>query len=285
MKYKKIMTFFLIAAVVNVLFRSFQVMFTIDNKGFVLGSYKSISYKMIILQILAVGVATAFGALVHRYPENTPKVGILLGSVSALFGAWIIVDLIAFPPSLMVPVWQSALIKFFGLLSGILWIIYSLNKLLPIKLPPLLFVVPVLYWVMRLIWAFTTLNTLALTMGHVLLLITYCAVLVFMLELAKLMNGIDREYNFKKLLATGICSAILCFTFSVPYLISMALGSNAASVEGYSPVFLLFVTGVFITVFLICYFSNQNLKHRRHRRHHTHMLKIKANVDRFYTGD
>jgi len=285
MKYKRIMLFFVLATVISVLVRALQVMFTIDDKGFSIDDYKNISYAMLVIQFLAVGVATFLGALVHRYPEKPPVVGPVLAVASALLGIWIIADLIMFAPPVSVPMWQSALIKFFGLLSGIILVVYSLSKILPIKLPSILFVVPVLFWVMRLIWAFTTINTLALTSGHILLLITYCSVLVFFLELAKLMNGIDKEYNFKKLLATGICSTTLCFTFSVPYIINTVLGGSAATVEGYSPVLLLFVTGCFNAVFLFCYFNNNNLRKRRHRRHHTRILNIDAKVDRFYTGD
>lgn len=285
MKYKKIMIFFAISAPIAIFIRTLQVLFTIDDKGFTLTQYRKLGYEMIVLIIAAVGVATVLGFLTHRCPEKAPRVRPILASAAIILGVWTIADMALFELSPMVPAWQSIAMKLFGLLSGLLWIAYGLQRFIPVKLPPLVYVIPVIFWVVRLIWAFTTLNTLALTIGHVLLLLAYCSVLVFMLEFAKQLNGIDKEYNFKKLLASGICASSLCGVFSVPYMIATVLGSDAAAVEGYSPILMLFFTGVFILVFTLSHFSNGNLRKHRHHRHRTEVLEIEDRVDRFYTGD
>lgn len=285
MKYKKIMVFFAISAPIAILIRTLQVLFTIDDKGFTLPQYRSMGYQMIVITLAAVAVATGLGFITHRCPEKAPRVGPVLMAAAILLGIWTLADMLIFPLSATTPIWQSMALKLLGMLSGILWIIYAFQKFIPVELPPLLFIIPVLFWVVRLIWAFTTLNTLALTMGHVLLLLAYCSVLVFMLEFAKQLNGIDKEYNFKKLLASGICASSFCGVFSIPYLIATALGSDAAAAEGFSPILMLFFTGVFILTFTLTHFSNSNLRKRRHRRHRTKVLDIKDRVDRFYTGD
>ena len=285
MKYKKIMTFFAIASPIAILIRTMQVLFMIDDKGFTLPSYRSMGYKMIIASLAAVAVATILGFITHRCPEKTPRISIPLMIASVVLGLWTIADIVIFPISATAPVWQNVALKLLGVLSGILWIVYALGKFVTIKLPPLVFVIPVLFWVVRLINAFTSLNTLALTVGHVLLMLAYCAVLVFFLQFAKQLNGLDKEYNFKKLLASGICSISLCGVFSIPYLIATVLGSDAAKTEGFSPIITLFVTGIFILVFTISHFSNSNLRKRHHRRHHTRVLKLDKKFDRFYTGD
>lgn len=285
MKYKKIMTFFAIAAPIEILIRTFQVLFMLDDKGFSLRQYRSMGYKMLVVAVFGVIVSTGLGFITHRCPEKMPKMKPLLMVVAVLLGVWTVADVFIFLISETAPIWQSISLKFLGLLSGILWIIFAFQNYVPVKIPPLVFVIPLLFWVVRLINAFTTLNTLALTTGHVFLLISYCAVLVFMLEFAKQINGIDKEYNFKKLLASGICASSFCGIFSVPYLIATILGSDIAKTEGFSAIITVFVTGLFILVFTVSHFSNHNLKKRRRRRHRTKTLEISDRVDRFYTGD
>lgn len=285
MKYKKIMTFFAVAAPIEILIRTFQVLFMLDDKGFSLPRYRDMGYKMLVVAIFGALVSMGLGFITHRCPESMPKMKPMLMAATILLGVWTIADVFIFPLSATAPIWQIIILKFLAVLSGILWIVFAFNKYLPFKLPPLLFVIPLLFWVVRLINAFTTLNTLALTTGHVFLLVSYCAVLVFMLEFAKQINGIDKEYNFKKLLASGIGAISFCGIFSVPYLIATLLGKDIAKTEGFSAILTVFITGLFILAFTVSHFSNHNLKKRRRRRHRTKTLEISDRVDRFYTGD
>jgi hypothetical protein len=78
------------------------------------------------------------------------------------------------------------------------------------------------------------------------------------LQFAKLYNGLDSEYNFRKLLSTGIIAVILSFTQTVPHLIlKLATGysfmhtSLAANVN-------IFFIGIFIMVFIFSHFSFKN---------------------------
>lgn len=285
MKYKKIMTFFAIAAPLAIFIRTFQVFFTISSNGFTPQRFRDLGYKLTIAILAAVAVSTAFGFITHRCPENLPKKRPVLMAAMILLGVWTIADILIFPLASSVPVWQSISLNLLAILSGVLWIISAVESYIPIKLPRIVFIIPVLFWIVRLIWAFTTLNTLSLTTNYIFLLLAYCAVLIFMLQYAKQINGIDKEYNFKKLLASGICASSLCGVFSIPLILETMLRNNIDKAGLFSSIITLFVNGLFILTFTISHFSNSNLKKRRRRRHHTRLLKIDKKVDRFYTGD
>ena len=286
MKYKKIMWLYAIVAPVAVLLRTFQVVFTTASNGFTYGGYKELNYKITVAVIAALMVLAVVGFLTHRCPPKKPRVTLQLGTASAVFAIAVIVDALLLTSSSVVPAWQELLVRVLGIACGLLFAAYSVSGIFKYTIPPISFAVAVMDWVARVVCAFTSFNTLKFTMGHIFLMVAYCSVLLFMLELAKMMNGLDKEYGFKKLLAFGILSSTFCAMVSVPYMAARILGRSAGCPESFKTVILMFVTAVFITVFIIVHFSEKNLRHR-HRRHrsHTKVLNIEARVDHFYTGN
>lgn len=274
MKYKKIMSIFAIVSICSIVIRTVYVFFALDKNGFTLSRFEQMGYKMMVVIFGGIVTSAVLGALVHRYPEKPPVISIPLGISATILGVYMILDLFILETSPAVPSWEINMIKLLGVVCGLIWIIYSLSGLIKVKIPAMCFVVPVAYWIFRLIYVFTMLNTLAVTTGHILLLVSSCANLLFAFFLSRLMNGVDKEYNFKKLMASGIASVSLSGCFSVPYIITYLLGNGAVFVEGFSSVLLTFVTGVFNLVFLICYFRDKNL--RRKSRH----SKKRRGIDR-----
>lgn len=260
MKYNRIMFFFGLSTPIGVLLRLIQIIFTTDEKGFTNPEYKVLSFILSFVIVAMAAVCAIFGYLTYKQPQSFGKKGIVVSLFSALLGILIVADLLVFIPlSVTIPSWQNYIMLIFGFLAAAVLVLFSVRSLFPFKLSPIIFVFPLLYWVSRLIWSFTLLNTLALTCDHILLLIAHCAILLFMLEFAKAANSVDTERGFKRLLAYGLCAAALCFSYSLPYIILMAMGFNAV-VDGYSPILILLVMGAFTLSFVLTHFGKKNIE-------------------------
>ena len=86
----------------------------------------------------------------------------------------------------------------------------------------------------------------------------YCTLLFFFLCFGKLYNGIDREYNFRKLQASGFASVLLCLTQSVPHIIfNLSNGGAYRHTSNISNISLL-VYGLFTAAFTLAHFSLKN---------------------------
>ena len=91
-----------------------------------------------------------------------------------------------------------------------------------------------------------------------LVLAAYSLSLLFFISFGKLYNGIDPEYNFRKLMATGMAAVILCLTQSVPYFIINVLTGGVYRHTSVSCNFALLATGIFAAVFIFSHFSYSN---------------------------
>ena len=260
MKYNKIMFFFGLSAPIGILARIIQIVLTTDSKGFTISHYAKTSLGLSIIVLATAIISGVFGFLTHRFPKSVSKKGITVSVFSALLGILIVADLLVFIPiSVTVPSWQNYAMLFFGFLAAAVYILFAVRSLILIEIPGVLFIFPVVYWIVRIIWSFTLINALALTSDHVNLLLCHCAVLLFMLELSKTMSGVDKEYGFKKLLAYGLCSSSLCFSYSLSYIILAAVGRGAI-VDRYSPILILLLAGAFILSFVLTKLRKSNIE-------------------------
>ena len=101
---------------------------------------------------------------------------------------------------------------------------------------------------------FINTSSLAHISDNVLLLAAYCAVLIFFLNYAKLYNNIDNEKNFRKMLASGLVSASLSLTQSLPHIVvNIASGNKYLHVSHISNISVLLM-GIFVLTFLVSHF-------------------------------
>ena len=84
--------------------------------------------------------------------------------------------------------------------------------------------------------------------------------LLFFLSFGKLYNGIDTERNFRKLMASGLVSAVLCFTQSIPHIIINLVTDNGYLHTSNADNFSVLSFGMFIAVFTFSHFSAKNIK-------------------------
>ena len=287
MRYKHIMLSLGISLPVCVLLRTFQLLFMIEGKtGFVGRNYTYLSAAIMIIIFAAAALNTIFGATVHRSPKRMPKVNIALGISAMILGCAIIYDSINSIVEMPVTSWQNFVMVVMGCVCAIWFMAYGAKAVYNYKLPHLTYVIPVIYWAAKFIVVFTSISPLTLITDNVFVLISYCAVLIFMFEFAKVANNIDKDTTYKKLLSSGIASTILCAVSSLPRLIATGAGTIESLHDSVSSVFVSLVTGIFVLVYCLSHFSNSNLSYKKNKRPiNLDILPIEGHSDSFYTGN
>ena len=259
MKYKKIIFLFAIFMPVSVLLRLIQFSFTIDySTGFYIKEFE-VNGEAMFWVILGLCFAPAVFALFsHRSPEHPPKPTLTISIASFLAAASVIFEMMFEEFSAAVMGWQILAVKLVGIASAVFFIFFGAQRFINFSLPRIFTALPTVYFILRTICDFTSISSLALISENLLLMLSYCAVLIFMLQFTKLYNGLDSERGFRKLLSSGLLSISLCATSTIPHFVfkiitgySFMHTSVAANVN-------LFFIGLFIAVFIFSHFSFSN---------------------------
>ncbi|MBR4072393.1 MAG: hypothetical protein IKK24_00500, partial [Clostridia bacterium] len=217
MRFKNILTYFYFCATIAVVLRTYQVFFTIDSlTGFFKPDYKGLgtvillALGVILLSLLIVSFT------VHRKPLKLPTVGYLDGGISFILGLSIFYDIMNTAPSAGIPSWQRLLLIITGVFAGIFFCLYALKCFKKFETPAITYIIPSIFWAVKLIYSFTAISSLALITNNIILLATNIFVLLFMFEFAKLANNLDANNGYKKILATGLTAVTLCAISSIP---------------------------------------------------------------------
>lgn len=270
------------STVLNVILRTVQLLFCTDSRGFIISEKKEECFFLLLVCALLTSVAVGAGLFIRRCPEKPPKSNAFLSGASLVFGGWILIEAFTAVSPSSVPLWQPLLMNIFGAFSSLLLIAYAAAPLLKKEIPGILFILPVLYMMMRMIWIYTALNTLALTVEHIFLLLACGATLIFMHQLAKLFCGLGGENHFKHIMIAGICAVIFDADYAIPNIIAEIKGAQPLSGESVASELLILLSALFILCFLLCYFSKRNLKARHS---HRHIESFSIGETDFYIGD
>lgn len=259
MKYRNILAFFLAALPVSVIIRMLQVMYVTEPvTGFVRRGFEGVNTVITVILVIAVFVTAILSFTAHRRPTKPPRSNPVLAVASFALSGCMAYEIINETFVSAVRYWQIILLDIFGMLAVLYFIIYGITLLAGFPLPRLISVIPAVYCIMRLICIFTAISSLTLVMDNVMILASYCVVLLFFTSFAKLYNGIDNENNFRKLLASGLCSAVICFADSVPRVIIRITGNASVLRHSASSTAAILMFGVFSLVFTLTFFSQRN---------------------------
>lgn len=268
LRYKNIISFFLVALPISVMVRLLQVVYTIDSKtGFFVPAYKVISFYMILVLLAANAAIAVLSLTSHRSPEKPPKVNPFLAISSVLLGISILVEVTTENFVSTIPFWQIIMLNLSAVLTAVFFFAYAATAIIKNKLPAFLSIFPAIYWIFRLICLFMSISSLSLISDNVLLMACYCVSLIFMVNFAKLFNGIKDDFNSRKLMASGLTSVTVCATDAIPRIILLATGRAEYLHSSASSTYTVLATGIFILAFVLSHFSYNNLKAKRH--HHS----------------
>lgn len=259
MKYKKIIFLFAVFLPVSIVLRLVQLSFTIDySTGFFVREFASNGEAMLWVVVALCFAPAVFALFSHRSPENAPPPNIALSVASFAAAFSVIYELIfeEFAPNVME--WQMFAVKVAGIATALFFIAFGLLRFVHFKLHPICMVVPAAYFILRMICDFTTISSLALISENLLLMLTYSMILLFFVQFAKLYNGLDSEYNFRKILSAGISAIILGMTQTVPHLVlKLTTGYSFMHTSLAANVNIFFIV-IFIAVFIFSHFSYKN---------------------------
>lgn len=259
MQYKKLMVFFSVALPFSVLLRFFGLKFIIDPKnGFfttdnqILGTVTTVLFFVIALLVCIFSFTT------HRSPENPPQQNIYLQGFSVILAIVILAETFF----VKAPIGTAQMLVVFKMISAICAVVFlaffAFEEFLPFKMPLICYLFPCLYIILKTITEFTHISSTALITDNIMVLAGYCSVMMFFLQFAKLYNNSDPEKNFRKLLASGLCSVFFCLTQSVAYFIYNLTAGFENLHTTISVNSELLASGLFIGAFLISHFSKKN---------------------------
>ncbi len=269
MKFRHIMTFFLITLPFCVALRTLQLIFTVEsNTGFMKQQYSGISVGIMVVIFAAIAVLSVTAATVNRppYDKHNMRPGLALFSIAV--SVTFIYELTQIVGNANVNLWQNFLLIVFCFLSALFFMAYGITNIYYFKIPPILYLIPVFYSLVKLIVSFVSVSSITLISDNVFLLLTNSAILVFMLEFAKYVNNINNESNYKKLLGSGMAAVMLCFTSTIPQLIVAICGKAEMLRESVSSIFTTIFTGAFILSFLISFYGDTGFLYQKHNNSH-----------------
>ncbi len=259
MKYSKIILFFGISLVFSTLMRYFQIGYTIEfETGFFKSGFEAVGY-FIIAAIFASALLTAiFSKTAYNKPEGKPKKNKVLGVISVIPSLAVLLEIFLENPFIYINPLQLILLKITGLAAAAYFILFALNQFIEIKLSSMASAVPCVYIIVRIICDFSGISSLALISDNIFLIGFYCLILLFMLNFAKLYNGMGGDGIFRKLLSLGLSSAIIGVSHSIPFIIINALNKNVYNHISGSANFSILAFSIFAAAFVITYFSKEN---------------------------
>jgi hypothetical protein len=259
MKYKKIMLFFSVAAFLSLVLRFIQIEYAIDlTTGFYKAEVLGLGGLITVAILAFAAITAAFSFTTHRRPDHPPKPNIPLSVCSALFAILIIAEMLleGFPPNTIL--WQVIFLKIASVMLVLLLTAFAIKKFINISIPTIAYSFFAIYLIFKLIFSFSAISSLALISDNILLIAAYCSALVFAICFAKLYNEMDTEKGFKKLLASGLVSVIICFAQSIPHIVYNLLNGNSYLHTPLRTSFSVLFLGVFILAFLLSHFSKEN---------------------------
>jgi len=259
MKFNKIVLFFSISLIFGVMMRFFQIKYTIEySTGFFISSLSGFGYFMLAIVFAIALICGLFARNYYINPEAPPKKGYALGIVSFMPSIAILFEIFTEKSTTQVLPLQSLLLKFLGILTSAYFVLYGISKFKEIRLPGMTAVLPVVYTIMRIICDFASVSSLAIISDYIYLICGYCLILLFFMNFLKLHNGVDKEYNFRKIFSTGLSSAVICISQSLAHIVINLFSNNGYTHISHGANLSLFAFGIFIIAFLFTHFSAEN---------------------------
>lgn len=259
MKLNKITTFFCIGLPICVCLRIFQIVFTIDfETGFYVNQFATIGKAISAVIFIFCALLCVFAFRYYKAPENPPKQNIFLSLTSIGLAVTTIFQAFGEGNYISTFSWQVWFIRILGVAATAYFVMYGLKYYIDFKFPPILHIIPCLFMIARTAFIFINTASLAHISDNVFLIATYCALLIFFVNFAKLYNDIDNEKNFRKMLSSGLVSATLALTQSLPHIVvNIASENRYLHVSHISNISALFMA-LFVLSFLVSHFYIDN---------------------------
>lgn len=269
MKHRHALTLLGITTFVCVLLRTIQMCFVIDEKtGFVKQSYGAVNLGVMIIVCASAVAVGVFAATIDGTKQEKKELRPSMAISSALASGMFFYQAVSGLSQQTTLAWYDLLLVVFAMASTVVFLAYGLKNIYEYKMPPIILVVPVLYYIVRLISVFVSTSALALVTENIFLIFTNSALLWFLYEMAAFENGVGETLKApKKLFASGMVTIILCAVTSLPKFMFAFVSDTQLSRDDISSSLLNAAMGVFVLVYIVCNFIQKPEKTKHVSKH------------------
>lgn len=269
MKQRHAMILLGFSTVVCVILRTLQLAFTIDSEtGFVKQQYSAISIAITFIVCAATAAVAFLVAHANDTQERNEVFHPAVAGASIFTGVMFFYQFIIGTTLIGKGATSGIIVVLMALLCAAVFIAYGAKEMFEYKVPNIVLVVPVAYYIAKLIMIFVSTAKLALVTENVFTLFTNCVILWFVFEFAKFENQIGEvEKSPKKLFSSGIAVVMMCAITTLPKIILMIFGKLAASHEDVATSLLNMAIAVFVLVYILCNFGDKTQSEKTTYKH------------------
>lgn len=256
MSLRKIMLCFIAGLPVCIVARVIQIVYATEYAtGFSVRGREWLSYLSIGIIALVCVLMAVFSFKAYKNPEKPPKVKWGLSVAACVVVAGLLRELIFENMPQTMPAWQVLLLKFVTVICVVYFVAFAVQGITEFKLPAISHVIPCVYAIIKTIFTFINISSLAVISDNVFLVAGYCLLMLFFINYGKLYNGIDVEKGFRKLLATGLAASTVCITQSFPVIFVNVFSKTPYLHSDVGSMWALAGMGIFIITFIFKYFE------------------------------
>lgn len=259
MKHRHALMLSFVTLPICVLLRAIQMYFTIDDTtGFVKQQYAAISMTITVIICAAVASVSLLAATLEGAKQNAFKTRPAVAIASVLTAGMFIYQTVAGVSALR-GAWYDILLVVLALSSSLVFFAYGLKNIYEYNMPLLTLVIPVAFYIVKLISVFVSTSELALVTENIFLIFTNSVLLWFIFEFASFENHIgDAEKEAKSLFASGLAAIMLCAVASIPKLALTLFGRLQMSADDIAEALLNLTMGIFILTYIVCSFKDKS---------------------------
>ena len=229
--------------------RILQIVFLVEyQNGFYFSGKGFLGNLCLVLIALICGALAFFTYKIEKISVIIPKRDWVLAVASVIVSITLFRELFGENMPMTMLAGQLLLLKLSTAFTAVYFLIFALKCIISFKMPPLLHIMPVIYAIIKTVFSFINLSSLALISDNVLLLASYCGLMLFFISYGKIYNGI-KEKGFKKYLATSVVTIVITITASLPNLIINIIGKEPYIHTNTNVLITLLAFGIFAIVF------------------------------------
>lgn len=243
---------FSVSLLIGVSLRSFMLLFTIEyDSGFIKSQYTALAVFMIVL-LLITAALVFFASYYQKKLFTKLKIphNIIFGVTEALMAVAIIYEAFFSPLLSYITGVQLTLHKLTSLLSAAALIYMCVCRFKKLEYPKIITIIPLFFWITRVITVFTEFATLATVSDTILETASMCLALVVFLNYSKQSCGIELKNLRLSRAITNLC-AYFCAISSVPRFICAVINPNAFGYFGNIPALTTFAAALFATAIIL----------------------------------
>ena len=269
MKHRHTLILLCVSLPICVLLRAIQLIFTIDSTtGFIKQQYTAISVLITVIVCAAIASVSMLATTIDEVKQKACDKRPVVALACVLVGGMFVYQTVEGAALLGSGVWYDTLLVLLTLLSAFVFVAYGLKNIYDYKIPSLMLVIPVIYYVVELISVFVGTSALALVTENIFLIFSNSALLWFMFEFASFENQIgDIAKKPKKLFASGLAAVMLCAVTALPKLILLVSGKAEISRGDISAALLNIAVGIFVLTYIIANFVGKKDEHKPSPKH------------------